>query len=98
MTGDKEKLQDMTKYKGGCMVVTVNNSRLSIAHVGTIVLMSRYSPHKVSLQDVYYVPDIKKNLISLSQLTLLGNYIMFSPQDVKVYQEIKISGTSIIEG
>ena len=38
MTCDKEKLQEMTKHEGGSMVVTTNNSRLSIAHVNTIVL------------------------------------------------------------
>lgn len=41
MIGDREKLQDMIKYKGGRMVVTTNNSWLSIAHIGNIILTSR---------------------------------------------------------
>ena len=48
-TGDTRKLQDMTNYKGGCVVVTTNNSQQSIAHIGTTVLTARYGPHKVSL-------------------------------------------------
>ena len=32
MTGDKEKLQNVSKYKGGKMVATVDNTRLLIAH------------------------------------------------------------------
>lgn len=37
MIDDRKKLQDMTKYKGDHMVVTVNNSRLPITYVGTKV-------------------------------------------------------------
>ena len=32
MTGDNEKLQTMSKYKGRKVVVTANNTRLLIAH------------------------------------------------------------------
>lgn len=53
MTSDKEKLQDLTKYNGGRVVVTVNNSRLPISHVGTTIFTPQYGPHKV-LQDAYY--------------------------------------------
>ncbi|KAG6481886.1 hypothetical protein ZIOFF_058509 [Zingiber officinale] len=38
MTGDKEKLQNLSEYKGARMVVTTNNSRLPIAHIGHYVL------------------------------------------------------------
>ena len=37
MTGDKEKLQNVSKYKGGRWrekVVIVDNTRLPIAHIG----------------------------------------------------------------
>lgn len=38
ITSDGEKLHDLSKYKRGCMLVITNNSQLTIAHVGTIVL------------------------------------------------------------
>ncbi|CAL5324316.1 unnamed protein product [Camellia sinensis] len=38
MTGDKEKLQDLSEYKGRHVVVTANNSKLPIAHIGHLVL------------------------------------------------------------
>lgn len=66
MIGDRKKLQNMTKYKGGRVVVTTNNLQLPKAHIGTTILTPRYSLEKVSLQDVYYVPSMKKNLISKS--------------------------------
>ncbi|PON31258.1 Zinc finger, CCHC-type, partial [Trema orientale] len=41
MTGDKEKLYNMTEYKGGRVIVTANNSRLLIAHIGKMVIVPR---------------------------------------------------------
>ena len=79
MTDDIEKLQDMTKYNRGCLVVTTNNSRLTIANIGSIVITSRHGPHKVAFQDAYYVPCMKKNLHLVWQLTLSRNYVLFDP-------------------
>ena len=39
-----------------------------------------------------------KNLLSVSQLTALGNYVLFGPQDVKVYQNLEDNSTPILEG
>ncbi|CAL9028014.1 unnamed protein product, partial [Prunus brigantina] len=72
MTGDKEKLQNLTEYRGNRVVVP--------------------------LQDVYHVPGMKKNLLSVAQLTSSGHYVLFGPRDVKVYQDLKISGMLTMEG
>ena len=37
MIGDKEKLQNVSKYKGEKVVVTADNTRLPIAHIGETV-------------------------------------------------------------
>ena len=66
MKGDKEKLQNMTKYKGGCVVVIANNSRLPIAHINKTSFVPQFSSNQVSLQDVYHVPGLKKNLLSMA--------------------------------
>ncbi|KAK3018980.1 hypothetical protein RJ639_003399 [Escallonia herrerae] len=58
MTGDKEKLKSMSEYKGDRVVVTANNSRLAIAHVGKATIASRFSQSQVQLQDVYHVPEV----------------------------------------
>lgn len=34
MTSDEKKLQNMTEYKGRRVVLTANNSKLSISHIG----------------------------------------------------------------
>ncbi|CAN1849719.1 Retrovirus-related Pol polyprotein from transposon TNT 1-94 [Linum perenne] len=98
MTGDKEKLMDTSKYKGRRVVVTANNARLSIAHVGKTKIALDSNPRSVQLDEVYHVPGIKKNLISITQLTEPGNYVLFSPNDVKVYKELKVIGTPFMEG
>ncbi|KAE8660144.1 hypothetical protein F3Y22_tig00116958pilonHSYRG00159 [Hibiscus syriacus] len=41
---------------------------------------------------------MKKNLLSVAQLTSSGHYVLFGPQDVKVYRDVKISKTPTIEG
>ncbi|KAG6480986.1 hypothetical protein ZIOFF_057577 [Zingiber officinale] len=83
MTGDKEKLQNLSQYKGARMVVTADNSRLPIAHVGKTVITPRYNSNQVPLQDVYHVPGMKKNLLSVAQLTSSGHYVLFGPENVK---------------
>lgn len=51
----------------------------------------------VAIQDVYYVLNMKKNLLLVSQLRCSGHYILPGPQDVMVYQNLKISETPTIE-
>ena len=75
MTSDREKLQRITEYKGGRVIVTANNSRLLIARVGKITIVPRYSPNKVLLQDIYHISSMKKNLLPIAQLTSSSHYI-----------------------
>ncbi|KAE8681852.1 hypothetical protein F3Y22_tig00111303pilonHSYRG00095 [Hibiscus syriacus] len=60
MTGEKQKLQSLSEYNEGRVVVTTDNSRLPITHI--------------------------------------GHYVLFGPQDVKVYRDVKISETPTMEG
>ncbi|KAE8723067.1 PLAC8 family protein [Hibiscus syriacus] len=98
MTGDKQKLQNLSEYNGGRVVVTADNSRLPITHIGKIIVTPRYNTNQVQLQDVYHVPGMKKNLLSVGQLTSSGHYVLFGPQDMKVYRDVKISETPTMEG
>jgi hypothetical protein len=66
MTGDKEKLQNSTEYKGNRVVITANNSKLPIAHIGNTIVSNHHSDNEVALQKVYHVPGMKKNLLSVS--------------------------------
>ena len=66
MTGDKEKLQNLLEYKGSHVVMTTNNSKMPIAHIGNTVVPPRCSPIEAPLQNVYHVLGMKKNLLSVA--------------------------------
>ena len=60
--------------------------------------MPQYSPNQVPLQQVYHVIGMKKNLLSMSIVSSLGHYFIFSLPDIKVYHDLNISKKSMIEG
>ena len=66
MIGDEEKLWKITEYKGGHVVVTANNSRLLIAHIGKTTIVPHYGPNEIPLQEVYHIPSMKRNLLSVA--------------------------------
>lgn len=65
MIGDKGKLSSMSKYNGERVVVIANNSRLLITHIGKTMVVPRYNARRVQLNNVFHVPRMKKNLISV---------------------------------
>ena len=63
-----------------------------------MVVMPHHNSRQVELQNIYHVPRMNKNLLSVSQLTDSGNYDLFRSNDVKVYQNLKVTSIPIIEG
>ncbi|KAL4384135.1 hypothetical protein GQ457_15G011530 [Hibiscus cannabinus] len=53
---------------------------------------------EMSLQNVYHVPGVKKNLISVAQLTSSGHIVIFGPQDVKVNNNLEIKDEPLMKG
>ena len=98
MIRDEKKLSSKIEYKGKRVVVTTNNSKLPITHIGETKIVPHYSPHPIQLHNVYHVPKMKKNLLSISQLATSRNYIVFGPNDVKVYKNLKLNRTLIMKG
>ena len=47
MIGYEEKLSDMSQYKGEQVIVTTNNNRLLIAHIGIAIIVPHFSPQQV---------------------------------------------------
>lgn len=51
------------------------------------------------LDNVYHVPGLKKNLMSVSQITETGKYVLFGPNDVKVLDNVRnISVVTVLVG
>ena len=98
MTGDEKKLINMSEHKGGRVLVTANNSKIPITHIGKIVFVPPHNYIQVELQNVYHVPLMMKNFLSVLQLTNSGTYVLFGPNEVKVHQNSKVTCIPIIEG
>lgn len=43
----------------------------------------------VKFSDVFHVPGLKRNLISVSQIIDSGKYVLFGPKDIKVLHNVK---------
>lgn len=67
-------------------MVTVNNSRLPITRFDKTTIMHHYNSDQIHLQDVNHVSGMKECLVSIAQLILTDNYVLFGPHNVKVYQ------------
>ncbi|GMI95080.1 hypothetical protein HRI_003177300 [Hibiscus trionum] len=98
MIGDKEKLQNLSEYKGSRVVVTTNNSKLTIAHVGNIVVSPQNNDIEMPLQNVYHVLGMKKKIFLVEQLTSSGHVVLFGPQDVKVYHNLDNKEELVMKG
>lgn len=79
-------------------MVTANNSKLPVAHIGNTLVSPQYCDNDVSLHNVYHVPVMKKNLLSLAQLTTSGNFVLFGPEDVRVYNDLRIAEEPLMKG
>lgn len=71
---------------------------MPINQVGKAMAVPRYKSNTVELDKVLRVPGMKKNLLSVSQLTSDGNYVIFGPSNVKVYSNLKPLSPPLIEG
>lgn len=66
-------------------------------YFGKTKITSRFNSEPVELHNVMHVPGMKKNLLSVSQLTKCGNYMVFGPNNVKVYRHLEPGDTPILE-
>lgn len=80
MSGDKEKLQNLSEYKRDREVVTTDDTKLPIAHVGKTVVSPKNSADPMLLQNIYHIPGMRKNLLSVAQLTSSGLFVLFGPR------------------
>ncbi|KAD2394436.1 hypothetical protein E3N88_41413 [Mikania micrantha] len=98
LTGDKERLKNPIVY-GGSKVVTIDdNSKYQIAHIGDVVFSSEGGKQDLVLKNVYHVPGMRRNLISVSQMTEEGSFVVFGPKDVRVFKNIETSSVPILKG
>nr|GEW57274.1 uncharacterized mitochondrial protein AtMg00810-like [Tanacetum cinerariifolium] len=73
MTGDKGKFRDLNMKVQG-HVKFGNGSKVRIEGKGTIVFQCKNGEHR-KLHEVYYIPDLCSNIISIGQLSECGDEI-----------------------
>lgn len=61
-----------------------DDSRIDIKGKGSILLSTKSGEHKV-LSDVYYIPDLKSNIISLGQATESGCEVRMKEDELYLY-------------
>ncbi|KAF2320630.1 hypothetical protein GH714_029268 [Hevea brasiliensis] len=77
----------MHQHKEERVIVIANNLAYLVAK--GVVKISMDDKSMVKLNDVFHVPGLKRNLVSVSQITNSGKYVLFGPKDVKVLDNVK---------
>ena len=67
MVNDPGKLDKSFSYKGHDKIFVGNGQKLDISHIENISIKTKYGP--LLLKDVLVVPQLKKNLLFVAQLT-----------------------------
>ena len=97
LTCNDSLLSQQKEYIGNKAIVTADNSIHPVEKEGNVKVKAVQGP--VNLTSVYHVPGMTKNLISVSQLTNSGRYVLFGPNDFKILENVKsINGNTVLSG
>ncbi|KAJ0865146.1 putative RNA-directed DNA polymerase [Helianthus annuus] len=98
LTGDKERLTKAKRYMGNHVVVIADGSKHQIANIGEVKFPSHGREKEFLMEDVFHVPGMKKNLLSVPQLTATGRYVLFGPNDVCVFDNFETNSVPTLKG
>lgn len=73
MTNNAGKLLNPKIYEGPDTIYVGNGNELSISHIGNAHMFTKHG--KLLLKDVLEVPELKKNLLSVGQLTSDNSFV-----------------------
>lgn len=91
VTHQNEKLQDLSESNGKNSLLVGNGKRLSILASGSTQL------NNLNLPNVLYVPEITKNLLSVSKLTADNNALVEFDANY-CYVKDKLTGKALLKG
>ncbi|KAF2287872.1 hypothetical protein GH714_003053 [Hevea brasiliensis] len=95
VTRNDSLLSEVRQHKGERVIVTTDNSAYPVAKEG-VVKIGMDDKSMVKLNDIFHVPGLKRNLVSVSQITNSGKYILFGPKDVKVLNNVKTISADVV--
>jgi len=88
LTGDQSKFSSLKEYNGNEAIVTADNTVHQVENEGIIVINGKQED-SITLNNVFHVPGMKKNLFSVANVVDAGNFVLFGPRDVKLLWNIK---------
>ncbi|KAL4303890.1 hypothetical protein GQ457_10G000190 [Hibiscus cannabinus] len=88
VTGNDSLFSEMRQHKMDRIIVTADDSAYPVAKEGDVQI-GIDDRNSVKLNDVFHVPGLKRNLVSVAQITDSGKYVLFGPKDVKVLDNMK---------
>ncbi|KAH0716585.1 hypothetical protein KY290_012741 [Solanum tuberosum] len=81
-------MMETSNSSGSCAsLVATDNSTYPVANEG-VMKIDVGSTGVVKLNDLFHAPGLKRNLVSVSQITDFGKYILFCPNDVKILDNV----------
>ena len=86
MCPNREMFLDFKEFNGGVVYMS-NDSTCKMMRIGSVQI-KMFDEVVRKLNDVRYVPDLKKNLISLSVLDASGYRIILEGENLKVVIEL----------
>ncbi|KAI9198055.1 hypothetical protein LWI28_009229 [Acer negundo] len=96
VTNDTGHIGQRTEYNGKQTLIVGNGDKLSIVHIRDS-LMHTHNNRTLLLKDMLHVPDIKKNLLSISQLIACDNIIVEFDSCGCVVKD-KATGVALLQG
>ncbi|KAH0643053.1 hypothetical protein KY290_034655 [Solanum tuberosum] len=94
-SGNDYILSELSQHKKERVVVTADNSTYPVANEG-VLKIDVGDIGAVKLNDVFHAPGLKRNLVSVSQITDSGKYILFGPNDVKILDNVKNISVDVV--
>ncbi|KAM3338762.1 hypothetical protein P3S68_030848 [Capsicum galapagoense] len=97
VTGDDSLFSEMREHHRDRVIIITDNSTYPVSKEGVVTIEVADDKSKsIKLQDVYHVLGLKKNLVSVPQITDSGKYVLFGLTDVKVLENVKETSADII--
>ena len=97
VTTNLQNLHLHQDYKGKGKLTVGNGSQLKISHIGDMFLNSSHPHKQLILHNTLHVPEIAKNLISISQFTKDNDVVIEFCSDCCLIKD-KITKTILLEG
>ena len=94
MTFDIDSLSDYIEFKEQCTVNLGDNGTILAYGKGTyhIVADLEDKVQHIALHDVLYLPDLKKNLLSVQAMARLGASVEFEHNKCRIMRNSKLLG------